>query len=141
MSYSGLFEAQQGEDYIATVPKARKPQMLNGIVRVFMQKQGMHGVANALGRNTPAVIEQVNTQRGTIAVPGTFTYGTRTVARDVNISNAEPGYDGLSTRARPANPTEAALVDSIDTTQKTGYVKDDADLGVTSPAVAEVIGA
>lgn len=133
MSFSGLFEGQDGEDYIATVPKANKAPT-RGIVRRFMQTQSLHGVVNAIGQQSPATVAQVDADKADITVPGTFTYATRSTARDMTVANVDPGYSGES-RARVANATAAELDDTFDTELKEGFVADEAETGVTSPAV------
>ena len=133
-AFSGLYDGVYGDGYAALAPQSRPP-MLRGITRVMMQKRGMHGTVNALGRAAPAVIEQVDAQRGTIAVPGTFDYATRVTARDVDITNAEPGYSG-ETVARVPDATEDDLVNSFDTTLNENYAGDDADNNITAKELA-----
>lgn len=136
-AFSGLYEAQQGEAYSAVTKALKAPQM-RGIVRRFMQPQSAHGFVNALGQASPASITQVNADRADLSVPGTFTYAGRTTARDVTIANAAPGYSG-ETRARPADATATELAETFNTMRKEGFVADDADTGVTSPAVTESV--
>lgn len=133
-AFSGLWDGEHGETYAAT-PKAGRPPMLRGIVRTFMQRQSMHGVVEGLGRNAPASRLLVNADRGDITVPGTFTYSTRSLARDVTISNIEPGYSA-ETRARPTNVAAGDLAEAFDTTRRNVHPADGAEIGVTSPAVA-----
>ena len=113
-AFSGLYDGVFGDGYAALDAQTRPP-MLRGLVRVLMQKRGMHGTVNALGRAAPDTIAQVDAQRGTIAVNGTFNYATRTTDKDVDILNIDPAYSG-ETVARVPNATEADLANSFDTT-------------------------
>jgi hypothetical protein len=136
-AFSGLYDGVHGDGYAALREQSRPP-MLRGLMRVMMQKRGMHGTANALGRNTPATIAVIDAARGTIAVNGTFNYPARTTDKDVDITNAEPAYSG-ETVARVPDATEDSLVNSYDTTKRNGHPADAADNGVTSPAVSSIV--
>ena len=135
-AFSGLFQGEGGVEY-ANVPKSNSlPPQARGIIRTFMQRPAMYGHVAALGRNTIAARAAVDAALGTIAVPGTFNYATRTTARDVNITNIKPAYSGETIR-RPVNATEIDMAKTYDTTRRTiGMPEDGADNGVTGPAIA-----
>lgn len=135
-AFSGLFQGEGGVPY-ANVPKSNSlPPQARGIIRTFMQRSAMYGHVNALGRNTIAARAAVDAARATIAVPGTFTYSTRTTLRDVNITNAAPAYSNQTMR-RPIDATEIDMAKTYDTTRRTiGMPADRAGNGVTGPAIA-----
>jgi hypothetical protein len=138
-AFSGLYDGVHGDGF-AALRKQSRPPTLRGIVRVFMQKRGLHGTSSALGRNTPDAIAQVDTDRGDINVPGTFTWPARTLARDIVLTNSSPGTTQGDVVSRVPAATEADLVNSFDTTKRNGHPADEANSGVTSPAVAKAVG-
>ena len=131
-----------GDGYAGLAAQSRPP-MLRGLARVLMQKRGMHGTVNVLGRASPATIAQVDAARTTIAVPGTFDYAAWKIdpatvaARDINVTNSAPAYSD-ETVARVPDATEADLANSFDTTLNSEYANDDAENGATADALAGV---
>jgi hypothetical protein len=119
-----------------------KPPQARGIVRTFMQRPSMHGHVNALGRNAPATRAVIDADRADITVPGTFSWPTRTLARDITVTNSASHVDGANvneTKARVPDATATDLVNTYDTTLRNGHPRDGALSGVTSPVVSEVI--
>lgn len=154
-AFSGLYDGVFGDGYAALAAQSRPP-MLRGLTRVLMQKRGMHGTVNALGRSSPPTIAQIDAQRGSMDVRGGYDYANR--AEDalnfVTIMDAVSGAysdaeEGIGTGgfnvdesvARVPDATEADLVNSYDTTINNGYVKDDADNGATAEALPGVVWA
>lgn len=135
-AFSGLYDGVHGDGFAALREQSRPP-MLRGITRVLMQKRGMHGTVNALGRDAPDAIAQVDAQRGPISVIGGMeAWPSRDpdAANRVTITNIEPAFSG-ETVARVPDATEDDLAHSFDTTLREGFPADDADNGVTSPPV------
>lgn len=146
-AFSGLWDGMHGQSYAAMTKSDARPPQARGIVRTFMQRQSMHGHVNALGRNAPATIAQIAPDRGDIVMNGGYDYANRQQdgANQVTVENMGTSVHGaggtaLSSRARPSDPSAADLAHTYDTTQKTGYVEDDADTGATSEAVTEDVG-
>ena len=151
-AFSGLYDGVFGDGYAALAAQSRPP-MLRGLTRVLMQKRGMHGTVNALGRASPATIAQLDAKRGSMDVRGGYDYANRTedAANTITIfdaacgvySNAEEGigtggFNVDETVARVPDATEADLANSFDTTLNSGYAGDDANNGATGDTLAGV---
>ena len=139
--FAGLWDGVHGEAYSAMPKSPAIPPHSHGLLRVLFQDRGMHGLVETLGQDSPATIAQVDAARNSMAVYGTFTYSTRTNNKDETITNIEahavtPAIS--ESVARPATLTAAAVEDVIDTRLNNEYAKDDADSGITAPALPEV---
>lgn len=144
-AFSGLWDGIHGDGY-AAMPKANVPAILGGIARVVMQKRGMHGFVNAIGQNAPATITQTTGDRSDIAVNGGYDYANRQqdAANQVTITNLGDPLQGAGgsagdTVARPPDTSAASLDVNVDTLLRNSHAADDADSGVTSPAVGQII--
>lgn len=141
-SFSGLWDGVHGQAYSAMAKADAKPPQARGIVRTFMQRPSMHGHVNALGRNAPATRAVIDADRADITVPGSMAWPTRVVSRNVTVTNSGSHVDGNpvnETVARVPDATATDLVNTYDTTLRNVHPADEANSGVTSPAVTEVI--
>lgn len=134
-AFSGLYDGVHGDGY-AALRNQTEPPMLRGIVRVLMQKRGMHGVINALGRTAPATIARINADRGDIVMNGGYDYANRQqdAANRVTVTNLSSAY-ASETIARVPNASADDLAHAFDITINEGFVKDDADSGATANEV------
>lgn len=145
-AFSGLWDGVHNEAY-ADRPKAARQPLGRGIVRVLMQKRGMHGHVNALTRNAPATIARVVTDRSDVDVIGGMeAWPSRNpdAANKVTVANLGDELQGgtgtaLDSVARVPDASADDLVNTYDTTKNSEYAGDDALNGVTAPPLAGVV--